>query len=326
MPLTDPDARDLDLDLDRIAEAATVIDPVFLDSPQYVDAELCDRLGRRVLTKVEILNPLRSFKGRGADFLAAGQPPGSTLVCGSSGGNFGQAVGWAARRHGLGVEVFVPEGTSPVKLRRMTALGARVHPTREEPRAAAEVHAAADPGRVCVVDGRDAAIAEGAGTIGRELLRTGGFEAVVLPVGDGALITGVARWLKAYAPGVRVVGVGAAAGPALVHSWRTGTVTARQPDHTWAAGIAVREPVPESVRRTRALVDAMVLVSDADLRAAMHLAARTLGVLPEPAGAAGLAALLAGVVPGAPDAPVATVLTGGNADPADYAGALREDA
>lgn len=306
-----------DLSLDRIAEAAETIAPLFRDTPQWVDEQLCARLGRRVLVKAETLNPLRSFKGRGADYLVSRMAPGTTVVCGSSGGNFGQAVSWAARRHGLRAEVFVPADIAPVKLRRTADLGGRVHPVDGDVNAAAEAYAAEAADRVFVVDGREAAIAEGAGTIGVELLATGGFDTVVLPVGDGALITGVARWLKAHAPQVRVVGVAPAAAPALARSHRTGRVLEVEPSDAFAAGITVRRPTPEAVRRTRALVDEILLVEGEQLRDAMRLAAETLGLLPEPAGAAGLAALLAHC--SIPGETVATVLTGANVDPADVA-------
>lgn len=308
-----------DLDLDRIARAATVIDPVFLNSPQYVEPTLAAALGRPVLTKVETLNPLRSFKGRGADFLVSELPAGTTVVCASSGGNFGQGIGYAARRHGLRADVFVSQSTSPVKLARMAALGVRVHQVDDEPAARAEEFAAQAPDRTFVYDGRDAAIAEGAGTIGIELLRTGGFDTVVLPLGDGALVTGVARWLKEHAPDVRIIGVGAATAPALAESWRTGAVLAIPKTSTFPAGIAIDRPAPEAVRRTRELVDDMVLVSDEEILAAMHLAARTLGVLLEPAGASGLAAIANREIPG--DL-VATVLTGANVDLGHFADLL----
>jgi threonine dehydratase len=307
----------MSLSLDRIAEAAKTIDPLFLNTPQYADEQLCARLGRRVLVKVETLNPLRSFKGRGAGFLVGGLAPGTTVVCGSGGGNFGQAIGWAARRHGLRAEVFVPGTMSPVKLRRMAGLGANVHTVDGEAKAAAEAYAAEAPDRLLVVDGRDAAIAEGAGTIGIELLSPGhgapAFDTVVVPLGDGALIAGVARWLKAHAPDVRVVGATSANAPALEHGWRTGEVTAVEPSGFFAAGITIRRPAPEAVHLTRALVDDIVLVTDDELRAAMRLATETLGLLPEPAGAAGLAAI-AGHGHAIPGESVATVITGANAD------------
>ncbi|MFI7676077.1 threonine/serine dehydratase [Actinophytocola sp. NPDC049390] len=296
----------MDLDLDRIARAAREIDPVFLHTPQYVDDQLCTRLGTRVLTKVETLNPLRSFKGRGADFAIAALPAGSTVVCSSTGGNFGQAVGYAARRRGLRAEVFVPAGTSPVKLARMTATGAVVHEVDGDAKEAAK--AVTGPGRVYLSDGLHPAIAEGAGSIGVELA-TESFDTVVVPVGDGALISGIACWVKEKRPGVRVVGVAAAAAPALVESWRQGAVVTVPQENAFAAGITISRPEPVAVTRLRALVDDMVLVTDDELRAAMALAAETLGVLLEPAGAAGLAA-----IPKLGTESVATVLTGANAD------------
>ena len=97
---------DLDLSLTRIEEAARTIDPVFLNTPQYGDEQLNAALGRNVVVKVEIANPLRSFKGRGADFFMGQLGGRPTVVC-SSTGNFGQAIAFAGRRRDLRVEVFV---------------------------------------------------------------------------------------------------------------------------------------------------------------------------------------------------------------------------
>ncbi|KFU76571.1 pyridoxal-5'-phosphate-dependent protein subunit beta [Amycolatopsis lurida NRRL 2430] len=299
----------MDLKLDNVAEAAKVIDPVFLNSPQYGDEQLNARLGRSVLVKIETLNPLRSFKGRGADYFAARLEPGTTMVCGTS-GNFGQAVAYAARKRGLRAEVFVPADVSPVKLRRIKTLGARVRRVEGEVKVAAAAFAAEAPDRVFVVDGREPAISEGAGTIGLELAAAGAIDTVVLPVGDGALIAGVALWLKAHTPDVRVVGVGTTSARAMATSWRAGEPVTVDRVNSFAGGISIRTPEPESVRRLRSLVDDFVLVEDDDLRAAMRLGAETLGVLPEPAGAAGLAALTVHDIPGDR---VATVVTGANA-------------
>lgn len=99
----------MDVDLARIAEAARTVDPAFLDSPQFVSERLCAELGRNLLVKIETGNPLGSFKGRGASFLVRSLPPGSTVVCASS-GNFGVAVAYAARSRGLGAHVYVSPG------------------------------------------------------------------------------------------------------------------------------------------------------------------------------------------------------------------------
>ena len=305
---------DMDLSLARIEEAARRIDPVFLNTPQYADDLLDKALGRHIIVKVETANPLRSFKGRGADFFINGVEAGGKVVC-SSTGNFGQAIAYAARRRDIVVEIFVPETINPTKLARMQSFGARVTAVGHDSaaaEAAAREHVATTKDCLYVEDGREPAIAEGAGTIGLELLEAGPFDTVVVPVGDGALIGGIARVMKERAPNTRIVGVCAAGAPCMALSWRAGGPVATDTSHTIAEGIEVRVPVPESVARLVALVDDMVLVDDTSLLAAMELAAETLGLLLEPSGAAGLAAIRAHDLPGPR---VATVLTGSNLRP-----------
>jgi threonine dehydratase len=304
--MIDDAAAGSDLSLERIELAASVIDPVFLHSPQYVDEQLCAALGRRVVVKVETANPLRSFKGRGTGFLLGQLEPPRPVVCVST-GNFGQGIAYAARSRGVAATVFTPTGTSPSKLDRMRSFGATVVESAD-PGAAAADHVAADPARLLVQDGRDPRIAEGAGTIAVELLAAHRPDAIVVPVGDGALITGVARWAKAASPTTRIIGVCATAAPAVLHSWRAGRPVVA-PSHTIAEGIAISHPIPESVARMHALVDDILLVDDQAMLAAMRLAASTLGLLLEPSGAAALAALSVHPIQGDT---VAALLTGGN--------------
>ncbi|HEY1308585.1 MAG TPA: threonine/serine dehydratase [Vicinamibacterales bacterium] len=305
---------DLDLSVTRIEEAARTVDPVFLNSPQYADESLNAAVTRNVVVKVETANPLRSFKGRGADFFMGRVDPRSTVVC-SSTGNFGQALAYAGRRRGIAVKVFVPENINPVKLDRMRAFGASVTLVGIDSaasEAAARDYIAGKEGCVYVEDGKEPAIAEGAGTIGVELMQAGPFDAVVIPVGDGALVAGIACWMKAYAPQTRIIGVCASGAPCIALSWRARKPVSTERSDTIAEGIEVRVPVPESVVRLVALVDDMVLVDDSDLLDAMQLSVRTLGLLLEPSAAAGLAAIRVHNIPGNR---LATVLTGSNLRP-----------
>ncbi|RZS36849.1 threonine dehydratase [Herbihabitans rhizosphaerae] len=311
----------MDLDLERIERAATTVNPVFLNSPQWTDDTLAEALGRRVLAKLETANPLRSFKGRGADFAAAEFDPSRPVVCASS-GNFGQAMAYACRARGIPVEVFVPDDINPGKRARMEAFGAKVIPAGVDGNAAGEraVEHAGRTGARYVKDGDLAAISEGAGTIGVELLRGGTtIDTVIVPVGDGALITGVARWVKEHSPHTRIVGVSAVGAPAMERSWRAGEPRPTESIDTVAEGIAIRTPVANSVARMGKLVDDMVLVDDKQMFDAMALAVRTIGVLLEPSGAAGLAALAVHEIPGDT---VATVLTGSNLRPEHLGTAL----
>jgi threonine dehydratase len=305
---------DSDLSLARIEEAARTIDPVFMNTPQYADVQLNALLKRNVLLKVETANPLRSFKGRGADFLMGHIRADARIVC-SSTGNFGQAMAYTGQRRGIAVAVFVPENINPLKLARMQSFGAQVTPVGVDSagaEAAAREYAASTSGCVYIEDGREPAIAEGAGTIAIELLRGGSLDTIVVPVGDGALITGIACWVKAHAPRTRVIGVCASGAPSMALSWRARTPVSTERSDTIAEGIEVRVPIPESVARLIALVDDMVLVDDSDLLETMAIAAQTLGLLLEPSGAAGLAAIRVHDLPGDR---LVTVLTGSNLRP-----------
>jgi threonine dehydratase len=307
-------ATTTDLKLANIEHAASVIDPVFLNSPQFLDEQLCAALRRRTIVKVETANPIRSFKGRGADFLMRGLDPKLKVVC-ESAGNFGQAVAYAGRSRGMAVEVFVAADVNPNKLARMKSLGATVTVAGADG-ATAKQHArrkaAEHVGCLFVEDGEHPSISEGAGTIGVELLRAGSIDTIVLPVGDGALITGVATWVKEHSPKTKIIGVCATGSPAMVQSWRAGKAISTEGADTIADGIAVSTPVARSVERMHTLVDDMVLVDDAQLLDTMRIAASTLGLILEPAGAAGLAAIRAHNIPG--DL-LATVLTGSNIHP-----------
>ena len=303
-----------DLRLENIEEAARVINPVFLDSPQFEDEQLCSVLGRRTIVKVETANPIRSFKGRGADYLFRKLDPKKKVICASA-GNFGQAVAYAGRSRDMAVEVFVPTDVNPLKVTRMESFGAKVTISGADFDAAkqnARQQAAATCGCIFVEDGEDPAICEGAGTIARELLRMGEIDTFVIPLGDGALITGIGTWVKQHSPKSKIIGVCAAGAAAMEKSWRAGKVVNISSGKTIADGISVTAPVARSVERVRSLVDDIVLVEDSQMIEAMRLAVSTLGIILEPSGAAGLAAIRTHELPGER---FATILTGGNIHP-----------
>lgn len=304
------------LRLARIADAMGVIDPVFLNTPQYRAESLEPLLGCRLVVKVETLNPIRSFKGRGASYYVAGIPPGATIVCASA-GNFGQAMAYAGRARGVRVIVYASVSASPLKLERMRALGAEVR-LHGEDFDAAKLEAkrvAAEQGLPMVEDSLAPETGEGAGTIGLELLRyPEPIDAMLVALGNGALLTGVGRWVKAHAPQTEVVGVAAAGAPAMVESWRTGAIVTHERIATIADGIGVRIPVPEAVADMRGTVDDAALVSEQSILDAMRLLHEHLGLVVEPSGAVGLAAILEQPARFR-DRLVATVLCGGNLTP-----------
>jgi threonine dehydratase len=168
----------------------------------------------------------------------------------------------------------------------------------EDAKEAARAHAEGRAERLFVEDGREAAIAEGAGTIGVELLAAGPIDTLVVQVGDGSLINGVASWIKSRSPSTRIVGVGPSGSPAMALSWREGRPVATAEAETIAGVLTVRNPVPESVALMTRLVDDFVLVADDAMIEAIRVVADTLGILLEPGGATGVAAVLSHNLPG----------------------------
>lgn len=282
------------LNIARIREAIDSIDPVFLNTPQYHADSLSRLLGTKVLVKVETANPIRSFKGRGADYLASRLPNGGRLITASA-GNFGQAMAHACGRRGIDLTVYASVNANAFKLERMRALGATLvlqGDDFDEAKIAAK-RVAGEAGIRMVEDGFDVETGEGAGTIGIELAAfKEPIDSVLLPLGNGALTCGVGRYLKEVRPDIRVIAIQSEGAPAMLESWRKKEVVRFDSISTIADGIGVRIPIPECVQDMEGIVDDGILVSDASLIEAMRLVHEHLGIMLEPSGAAGLAAIL----------------------------------
>jgi threonine dehydratase len=199
----------------------------------------------------------------------------------------------------------------------MRALGATVRQAGEDfdaAKAEAQAFARAQAERF-VEDGLEAAIAIGAGTIAVELLASGDrYDAIVIPLGNGALLGGMATWIKAVAPDTEVIGVCAASAPSMKLSWERGTAIETTSASTIADGIAVRVPIPEAVESLRGIVDDIVQVEERQMIDSMRLTWRETGLVVEPAGVVGVTAISADRARFAGKR-VATVLCGGNVTP-----------
>jgi threonine dehydratase len=314
---------DPDLAPEAIRAARERIDPVFIGSPQYVHEGLSARLGVPVIVKVETVNPIRSFKGRGTWVVVAAMAeegtigPERAIVCASA-GNFGQGVAYAARAHGVPAVVFCSTRANRAKVVRMRALGANVIEAGEDfddARGGSEAYAL-EYGAELLVDGEDVRISTGAATMALEV--TDAVEAgllpmpavAVVPVGNGALINGVGSWLRHAAPACLVLGVQAEAAAAMTLSWRAGRPIDTDSAATYADGIASRVAIPRAVELMQGRVDDMVTVTEAELRAAQAELTQELGITVEGAAAASWAALVAGKRPAGP---ALMIVTGSNA-------------
>jgi threonine dehydratase len=278
-----------------IAAAPRHIDPVFLNSPVLKDTRLDRALGCELVAKVETQNPVGSFKGRGTElFAATALMPGQTVVCASA-GNFGQGLARAAGRRGHPCIVFAAEDANPMKIAAMRRFGADVKLVGCDFDAAKEAaHACAlEQGLRFVEDGSEAAITAGAGTIGLELVAAERFDAILVQLGNGALLAGVGTVLRELAPRTEIIAVVAANAPAMKLSLEAGRAVQTAKANTIADGIAVRVPIPGVLDLLRHCCDDIVAVEESTLAQALRLVHQDLGLILEPAGAAAVAAIMA---------------------------------
>ncbi len=284
------------LPLAQFPTARQVIDPVFLDSPQYNCQPLSEALGTQLTLKLETANPIRSFKGRGADLLVKSMARSSQEIVAASAGNWGQAMAYACRAVNQKLLIFASVNANPLKVERMRALGAEVR-FHGDDFDASKIEAeryAATHGLRMVADGLDPEASIGAGTMAMELTSRGiKPDAIIVPLGNGAMLTGIGRWMKAASPETQVIGVQASGADAMEKSWRSGTLVFPERMSTIADGIGVRVPIAEAVTDMAGTVDDVLLVDDAHIIAAMKLLFHKAGIVTEPSGAAGVAAILA---------------------------------
>jgi len=297
----------------RIDEAYRTIDPVFLRTPQYVNKSLSELFSNRLILKVETLNPIRSFKGRGADFLLSNADKHRPIICASA-GNFGQAMAYSCQKRGVQLTVYASVHANPLKIDRMKAFGANVILKGNDFDSAKleAKHAADGSGARFVEDSLDIETLEGAGTIGLELLEfPERIDVLLIALGNGAMINGIGKIFKERSPHTRIVAVQAAGAPAMIESWRTNTLVTHSTVNTIADGIAVRIPVPEALNDMQGVVDDAILVDENSIIEAMQLIHLHAGIVSEPSGAVGIAALIENKDQFR-DMTVATIICGGN--------------
>jgi threonine dehydratase len=256
--------------------------------------------GRNVYLKLETELPTGSFKVRGAFWALAQRmsrgPIQEVVAC--STGNHGAAVAYAAKQFGIKAKIFLPANCNPVKRGRIAGLDAAIVESGGGDLASAFALAAEyakQPGVHFLNDATDADLPAGPATIGCEILeQLPETSAVFVPMGDTALIRGVAAATKQIAPKVKIIGVQAERAPAYYLSWKEGKAVGTETCDTIADGLATRTPEEANVRDVKSLVDDVVLVSEAQMLRAIDVLLLEEHILAEPAGAASTAALLQG--------------------------------
>jgi threonine dehydratase len=304
--------------LERIRDAARVLAPLAARTPMEHSRYLASVTGSAVHLKCENLQRTGSYKIRGASYRLSRLTPEERArgVVAASAGNHAQGVAFAARQLGIAATIFMPVGVALPKLEATRDYGATVKLVGNvvDESLAAAARFAEETGAVFIPPFDHPDVIAGQGTVGLEILEdVPDVQTIVVPVGGGGLISGIAAAVKQLAPHVRVIGVQAANAAAFPESLDAGEVRTVRTKPTIADGIAVGTPGRITFAIVRDLVDEVVTVSDDETASALLVLLERAKLVVEPAGAVGVAALLSGLIPD-PGVTVA-VLSGGNIDP-----------
>lgn len=306
-----------------IKEAAEALRGVAKRTPMEPSKTFSTMTGSRVFLKLESLQTTGSFKIRGAFNkirLLSDAERERGVVC-SSAGNHAQGVAFSATHMGVPSTVFMPVFAPPSKVHATRGYGARVvlsGAIYDEAYAAAMEHVKAH-GKTFVHPFDDIDVIAGQGTLGLEILEDlPDVDAIVVPVGGGGLVAGVAAAVRQVRPRTAIVGVEAHGAPAMRQSLLEGSVKPSAGVATIADGIAVKTPGQKPFEIIRELVDEVVTVGDEEIAHALYQLAQRAKMVVEPAAAVGLAALLTRKVC-FPGKSVVAVVSGGNVDMSLYA-------
>ena len=310
--------NDLPVSIADIRNAAAAIARAVAHTPTIYAPGLSDLVGAEIWLKLETLHRTGSFKERGAlnKLLALSPEQRSVGVVAMSAGNHAQGVAYHAQRLGIPATIVMPEGTPFTKIDRTEAFGATVLLKGDSLAAAGEAaKALAREGGLCFVHPYDdPAVIAGQGTIGLELLTDQpDLDTIVVPIGGGGLISGIAVAATALKPPIEIIGVQSTLYPSMYRLRRGEDPGPPAEPTTLAEGIAVKEPGRLTRRVVEALVSDILLVDEPMLESALKILLERHKLIAEGAGASGVAAVLAAHQRLAGKR-VAIVISGGNID------------
>jgi threonine dehydratase len=284
------------IDVARISQARTLL-ASYLGPTPLIYAGSFSTPDRAVYLKDETVLPTGSFKVRGAIYALSANLARRAVqeVVAASTGNHGAAVAYAARLLGVRARIVLPRDSNPVKVARIRELGATLVEDGVDLAAAigAASAYAARTGAFFLHDASDPDVPIGTATIGAEITEElPSLDVAYVPMGDTALIRGVASALRLPSRPIHIVGVVAAGAPAYYLSWKAGEVVETDLVRTIADGLAVRRPLAPNVSEIRQLVSDVVTVSEHEMMDAIALLRASSGIVAEPSGAAAFAVLL----------------------------------
>jgi threonine dehydratase len=307
------------IELADIQQARNRIAGSVKETPCLESEVLSELCGVQLYLKYESLQRTGSFKPRGAinRLLCLGREERERGVIAASAGNHAQGVAYAAATVGAQSLIVMPETTPLVKITRTRELGARVELYGQSlDEALEQAYRLRDQKNLTFVHPfEDAEVIAGQGTVGLEILeQVPDLEAVVVPIGGGGLISGMATAIKAMRPEVEVLGVQSRAAPAMKRSFDSGELQQHRVEPTIAEGITLKSPGRNTFPIIQRLVDGIELVSEEEIEAAVVELLEVGKSLTEGAGAAGYCAVRQGRFPGLAGRRVVVVLCGANID------------
>ncbi len=306
------------VNLDRIREAAALLKDKVIRSPLVYSPTFSMLTGAQIYLKLENLQQTGSFKLRGASYKIAVRCAeiGPAGVVAASAGNHAQGVALAARRAGFPAIIVMPEWASITKQKATEGYGGEVllegHSIGESIEKAQQL---ASQGRTFIHPFDDPDIICGQGTIGLEILQDlPDVHAIVVPVGGGGLVSGIAVAVKMQDSHCRIIGVQAENCPSAFEAVRTGVARSVEARRSLADGITVKQVGANNLPILRDLVDEVVLVNEDEIANALLMLLERKRILAEGAAAVGVAALLQSRFSFPPEAKIALVISGGNVD------------
>jgi threo-3-hydroxy-L-aspartate ammonia-lyase len=316
--------------IDEVYAARQRLHGVVVETPLVAAVGLSVPDGNELRLKTENFQRTWSFKLRGAYNAVASLSPDerSRGVITYSSGNHGQAVACAASLLGIAAVIVMPEDAIPIKIEMTRSYGAEVvfagHTSLHRQERAMQL--IEDHGYVVIPPFDDRRIIAGQATAGVEIVEQWpDVEAVVVPVGGGGLLSGVATAVKALRPEVRMIGVEPEGAADARDSWRSGALTTWSSVDTVADGLRTSRVGELNFATMRELVDDIVTVTDGEILTTVRTLVDKAKLVAEPSGAVAPAAVLLGRI-GLRDTRTVALISGGNIDPARLRSCLEPDA
>ncbi len=307
------------IELSEIVQARRLISDVIAKTPFILAPLLSEKTGANIFLKKENLQLTGAYKIRGAfnKIASLSDEEKARGVVAASAGNHAQGVGYSARHFGIKAVIIMPEATPLLKVTGTKALGAEVilHGDNYDEAYAFALKYAKENSLTFIHPFEDDKIIAGQGTVGLEMIdEVKDLNTILVPIGGGGLITGMASAVKQIDPSIRVIGVVSQGAPAMYNSFKAKDIHNSKSVRTIADGIAVRDVSPKNLKHILEMVDDVIMVDDEEIATAVLYLLEKQKIVVEGAGATGVAAVMHKKFKFKKGENIGIVLSGGNID------------